>query len=78
MLARAIRIHPENPDFWIVAAYAMMENENDSQGGRALLQQGLKRNIRSVDYWGEYLRYEIEAARLILEREKILFGKKKN
>lgn len=56
----------------------MMENENDSQGGRALLQQGLKRNIRSVDYWGEYLRYEIEAARLILEREKILFGKKKN
>lgn len=37
VLARAIRIHPQISDFWVIGAYALMENENDSQGGRALL-----------------------------------------
>lgn len=57
-LYRAVKLHPNVPAFYILAASHELEHLSPS-AARVLLQRGIRLNADSVEMWKEYVKMEL-------------------
>ena len=64
--------HPQNLDFWKIAAYNEFENNSNSLAARNLFQKCLRLNRDNVDAHLEYFIFELKFVEKIVERKNFL------
>jgi len=64
--------HPNNLDFWKIAAYNEYENNLNTFVARNLFQKCLRMNKDNIQAYLDYFTFEIKFVEKILERRKIL------
>lgn len=71
-MSSMLKLHPTNPEVWVLVAKYQAENNASIQEARAVLQRGLRFNADSSYLWLEYMRLELIYAAKILARRKLL------
>ncbi len=70
--SKLLKLHPRKIEFWISAANFEIVDNSNIQGGRILLQRGLRFNEESLKLWLEYAKLELIFVSKLLVRRRIL------
>ncbi|EDO36982.1 predicted protein [Nematostella vectensis] len=72
VFGQLLQYHPNNPNFWVMAAKWEFEEGKNIPASRALLQRGIRMNPESKLLWLEYFRMELLHVDKVLKRRKVL------
>ncbi len=71
-IGQCLANHPNNLNFWKIAAYNEYENNLNTFAARNLFQKSLRMNRNNLQAFLDYFTFEIKFVEKILERRKIL------
>eukprot|EP01025_Chloroclados_australasicus_P014285 TRINITY_DN16693_c0_g4_i1.p1 TRINITY_DN16693_c0_g4~~TRINITY_DN16693_c0_g4_i1.p1 ORF type:complete len:723 (+),score=75.71 TRINITY_DN16693_c0_g4_i1:74-2242(+) len=72
VFTRALKMHPNEPGFWIQAAAWEFEKQKNPKSARSLMLQAIRLCSNSKDVWVEYFRMELLYALKLIRRRKLL------
>jgi len=75
-IGQCLATHPNNLNFWKIAAYNEYENNLNTFVARNLFQKCLRMNKENLQAYLDYFLFEIKFVEKILERRKILASNK--
>jgi hypothetical protein len=70
-----LALHPQNLDFWKIAAYNEYENNFNSSNARNFFQKSLRINKNNLNAYLDYFTFELKFVQKINERKSLLEGK---
>jgi len=74
VLSRAVEIHPNVLDFWLVGVYVEMDMKGNMLSSRRLMLQALRNNDSNPHFFVEYFLFELRYLAKVRERRAILRG----
>lgn len=59
VLAKAVQIHPQVLDFWLIGVYTELDMRGNLFSSRKLMLQAIRSNPESPSFYLEYFKYEV-------------------
>lgn len=75
MLSRALQLHPQCLDFWLIGAYTELDLKGNLFNGRKLILSAIRTNQTNPRFYVEYFRFEIKFYEKVKTRIEVLNGK---
>jgi hypothetical protein len=72
VMARALHIHPNVLDFWLIAVYCEFDMRGSMEASRKILLQGIRRNENMSEFYFEYIKFELRVLKKLHTRKKLL------
>lgn len=68
-LSNAVKFNPFSLELWLSGVYYEFEVNKNPWKARKVFHKAIKVNRTNLEFWVEYLRFELMFAQLILERD---------